>query len=112
MPNKRKKRRIKKHREFLQTLSFFLVTVASIGGLIIYLWVYTEIDETMIAIEIQKSTYSELNNSIKELTSVIERLNRVDRITSFAKRELGMVVAHPEPVTIPVDQVLVENSVD
>ena len=47
MPNRRKNRRINKHKEFLQTLSFFLVTVASIGGLIIYLWVYTEIDETM-----------------------------------------------------------------
>ena len=112
MPNRRKNRRINKHKEFLQTLSFFLVTVASIGGLIIYLWVYTEIDETMMAIEIQRSTLSELNNSMKELKSDISRLNRVDRITSFARKELGMVVAHPESIIIHVDAVLVENSVD
>ena len=112
MPKRRKNKLINRQKEFLQTLSFFLVTVTSICGLIIYLWVYTEIDETMIAIEIQKSTFSELNNSIKELTSDIERLNRVDRITSFARKELGMVVAHPEPMVIPVYPELVEHAVD
>ncbi|HJL62716.1 MAG: septum formation initiator family protein [Candidatus Marinimicrobia bacterium] len=112
MAKRRKNKRINRHKEFLQTLSFFLVTIFSIGGLIIYLWVYTEIDETLMAIEIQKSTFSELNNSVKELKSDISRLNRVDRITAVARKELGMVVAKPEPIIILVDPVLVENSFD
>jgi len=112
MPKRRKNKHINKQREFLQTLSFFLVTIFSIGGLIIYLWVYTEIDETMMAVEIHKSTYNELNNSIKELRSDISRLNRVDRITSFARKELGMVVAQPESIVIHIDPILVEDSFD
>lgn len=101
-----------KYRDFFQTLSFFLVTVLSIGGLIIYLWVYTEIDETMMAIEIQKSTFSELNNTVKELKGKIELLNRVDRITTVARNELGMVVAHPESISVFVDPIVMENSLD
>ncbi len=112
MAKRRKLNQVSKHKEFIQTLSFFLVTIFSIGGLIIYLWVYTEIDETMIAIEIQKATLSELNNSVKELKNEIELLNRVDRITSFARTKLGMVVAQPESVTVYVDPLLVENSFD
>lgn len=112
MPNRRKKKRINKQREFLQTLSFFLVTITSIGGLIIYLWVYTEIDETMMAIEIQKTTLSELNNSLIELESDVAQLNRVDRITSVAKTKLGMVFAQPESIMVSVDPSLVEHTLD
>ncbi len=112
MTKRRKSKMISKHKEFIQTLSFFLVTVFSIGGLIIYLWVYTEIDETMVAIEIQKTTFLELNNTVKELKSKIESLNRFDRITSVARKELGMVVAQPESITVFVDPILVENWVD
>ncbi len=112
MANRRKSKLKNKHREFFQTLSFFLVTVLSIGGLIIYLWVYTEIDETMMAIEIQQSTFSELYNTVKELKSEIELLNRVDRITSVAKNELGMVFAHPESISVFVDPLVMKNSVD
>ncbi len=109
---KRKYKRLKHQKEFLQTLSFFLVTVCSIGGLIVYLWVYTEIDETMVAIEIQKSTIMELNNSLKEQHSDIARLNRVDRITSVAKDKLGMVIAQPESIAIYVEPELVEFALD
>ncbi len=112
MPKRKKNVRKLRQKEFMQTLSFFLVTVFSIGGLIIYLWVYTEIDETMMAIEIQRSTMGELNNTIKELKSDISRLNRVDRITSVAKNELGMIMAEPESTVIYVDPRLTEKSFD
>jgi len=107
MMKKRKTKKIRRHKDFFQTLSFFLVTISSIGGLILYLWVYTEIDETVAAIEIQKTTFFELNNRVKELKNKIEFLNRVDRITSVAKKELGMVVAQPESITVFVDPILV-----
>jgi cell division protein FtsL len=84
----------------LHTLSFFLITIASISGLIIYLWVYTEVDETLMSINVQKATVSELNNTIKKLQSDIARLSRVDRITRVAREELGMVNAQPESIAV------------
>ena len=85
---KNTKRNARKQKEFIQTLSFFGITIASIVGLISYLWVYTEIDETLIAIELQKATREELNNSIKDLQNDIALLGRVDRVTDKAKKEL------------------------
>ena len=97
------KRNARKQKEFIQTLSFFGITIASIVGLISYLWVYTEIDETLIAIELQKATREELNNSIKDLQNDIALLGRVDRVTDKAKKELGMVFATPETISVYID---------
>ena len=100
---KNTKRNARKQKEFIQTLSFFGITIASIVGLISYLWVYTEIDETLIAIELQKATREELNNSIKDLQNDIALLGRVDRVTDKAKKELGMVFATPETISVYID---------
>ena len=97
------KRSARKQKEFIQTLSFFGITIASIVGLISYLWVYTEIDETLIAIELQKATREELNNSIKDLQNDIALLGRVDRVTDKARKELGMVFATPETISVYID---------
>jgi cell division protein FtsB len=75
----------------------------SISGLLFYLWVYTEIDETLTGIEVQNKTINELHNSIEELNGEIARLERVDRITSIARKKLDMVVAHPETIVVYVD---------
>lgn len=112
IPNRRNTVNKLRRKEFFQTLMFFIVTVCSIGGLILYLWIYTEIDETLMAIEMQKSTMSELDNSIIELKSEIARLYRVDRITAFAREKLGMVVAEPESIFVLVDPVVLEVEVD
>ncbi|MEC9274607.1 MAG: hypothetical protein VX680_07975 [Candidatus Neomarinimicrobiota bacterium] len=100
---KNTKRSARKQKEFIQTLSFFGITIASIVGLISYLWVYTEIDETLIAIELQKATREELNNSIKDLQNDIALLGRVDRVTDKARKELGMVFATPETISVYID---------
>ncbi len=68
---RRSKRNARKHKEFIQTITFFGITIMSIMGLLGYLWVYTEIDETLLAIELQKATMDELNNGIKELQNDI-----------------------------------------
>lgn len=94
------RRRSKRHQELVHTLTFFLVTLLSIAGLIFYLWVYSEIDETLLAIEIQQETVHELTNSLQELKSEIARQERVDRITAVARTHLGMVVARPETLAI------------
>lgn len=104
MPSpKSKRQKLKRQKEFLHTLLFFGITTLSIAGLLIYLWVYTEIDETLVSIEVQNGTVKEIRNSIEELNGEIARLGRVDRITSLAREKLGMVVAHPETVFVYVD---------
>ena len=87
----------------LQSIIFFISTIGIISCLIFYLWVYTEIDETSLFIEIQTSTIRELENEIYELKSSIESLNRADAISKRAKKELKMIFADPETLNIVLD---------
>ena len=100
----KRKRRSKKSSEFIQTLLFFMTTMLSISGLIIYLWVYTEIDETMLTIEVQNQVTKELDNSLKELKMEVINLSRSDRISSVARNELNMVPAEPETLMIFINK--------
>ncbi len=101
-----KKRRMSKHTlNILQSLVFFTSTLAIIASLIIYLWVYTEIDETILAIEIQNSTVLELQNNIDEIKNDIESLNRADVIAKKAKKDLGMVFTEPETLRIKIENI-------
>jgi len=69
-----------------------------------YLWIYTEIDQTVINIETQKEVSKELKNSLNELEIEISRLSRGDRISRVARTELDMVPAKPETIMIYIDQ--------
>lgn len=100
----KRKRRSKKSTEFLQTILFFITTMLSISGLIVYLWVYTEIDETMLAIEVQNQVTKELDNSLKELKMEVSNLSRSDRISSVARKKLNMVPAEPETLMIFINE--------
>ena len=68
------------------------------------MWVYTEIDETLLFTEIQTATVKELENEIYEIKSSIESLNRADAIAKRAKRELNMVFTDPETLSIFLNQ--------
>lgn len=98
-----RKRLSKKAINILQSIIFFLSSVAIISCLIVYLWVYTEIDETLLAIEIQKSTAEELQNIIDELNNDIESLERADLIAKRAQNELKMVFTEPETLRVTID---------
>ena len=93
----------KKATNILQSIIFFLSSVTIISCLIVYLWVYTEIDETLLAIEIQNSTVEELQNLIDELNNEIESLKRADVIAKRAQNELKMVFTEPETLRVTVD---------
>ncbi|MEE2765394.1 MAG: hypothetical protein VX600_02750, partial [Candidatus Neomarinimicrobiota bacterium] len=69
----------------------------------------TEIDETLLAIEIQNSTASELTNELQELKSEIESLSRPDVIAKRAMTELNMVFTEPETLFISVNRNLMKN---
>jgi cell division protein FtsL len=98
-----RKRMSKRTRDIIQSFVFFISTIGVISCLIIYLWVYTEIDETILAIEIQKSTASELQNENNELQSKIESLSRPDVIAKKAREELNMVFTQPETLQITIN---------
>ena len=104
-----RKRRSKRSRDLIQSVIFFIATFGVITSLIIYLWVYTEIDETLLAIEIQNSTASELTNELQELKSEIEFLSRPDVIAKRAMAELNMVFTEPETLLISVNKNLMKN---
>ena len=104
-----KKRMSKRARDLIQSLLFFISTFGIISCLIFYLWVYTEIDETLLAIEIQNSTASELTNELQELKSEIESLSRPDVIAKRARAELNMVFTEPETLLISINKNLIES---
>ena len=100
----KKKRRSIKSGNFIQGFLFFIFTVGSIVCLIFYLWVFKEIDESILAIEIQNTTARELKNEIDEIKNKIEELSRSDVVTARAKKELGMVVADPETLIVAINR--------
>ena len=104
-----RKRISKRRRDLIQSLVFFISTLSIISCLIIYLWVYTEIDETLLVIEIQNSTVQELQNEVRELQSEIESLSRADVIAKRARNELDMVFTQPETLQITIDPLLMKN---
>ncbi len=112
MPIRKRKRRTKANRDFFQTLLFFLSTIISIGGLIAYLWVYTEVDENMLGIEVQTQVVKELQNTVKELKMDISNLSSSSRISSFARNELNMIPAEPETLTIYIEGNFSSNDID
>ena len=101
---RKNKRRSIKSGIFIQGFLFFICTFGSIVCLIFYLWVFKEIDESLLAIEIQNTTARELKNDIDEIKNKVENLSRSDLITARAKKELGMVVAQPETLIVAINK--------
>jgi cell division protein FtsB len=100
----------RKQRQFLRSIIPFAIVIVAISGLIAYLWISSEVDETLNELEIQQTAVVELNNEISNLKDGIEYLERVDVLTARAKNELGMVFTAPETIAIYVDEsTLVED---
>lgn len=72
-------------------------------GLLVYLWVYNEINITVSEVSSLDKISSSLENDTKMLANTIARLERIDRITGIARDQLGMVTAAPETVVVYVD---------
>ena len=77
--------------------------------MIFYLWVFKEIDESILSIEIQNATARSLKNEIDIIKNDLEKLNRADVITSRAKNELNMVVASPETLVVAIKKYLLNE---
>lgn len=99
-----RKRNTKKINNIIQSSIFFLGTILVIVSLIVYLWVFKEIDDSLLIIDIQTSTAKEIANEISEINNSIEFLSRTDNISNRAISELGMQVSYPETLQIYVDK--------
>jgi cell division protein FtsB len=97
---KRQKRKSLKTSSFYQGLIFFFSSIGSIVSLILYLWIFKEIDESILLVEIQSATARSLKNDLDELKNEIENLSRSDIITARATNELNMTIAIPETLVI------------
>ena len=89
---------------FYQGLIFFFSTIGSIVSLILYLWIFKEIDESILSVEIQNATARSLKNELDELKNKIENLSRSDVVTARATNELNMIIAIPETLVIAIRQ--------
>jgi len=94
----------RKQRQLLRSVIPFILVVVVISGLIIYIWIYSEIDETLKELEIQQAAVVELSDEISTLKDNIEYLVRVDVLTARASDDLGMVFTAPETIAIYVDE--------
>tara|TARA_X000001036_G_C20239729_1_gene627524 strand:- start:227 stop:541 length:315 start_codon:yes stop_codon:yes gene_type:complete len=97
-----RKRISKKSQSIIEGFIFFSLTAGFISCLILYLWIYTEVDETTLAIEIQNATLREFENQIFELRNETESLSRVDVISNKARKEINMVYTQPEIYQIEI----------
>ena len=103
------KRKSLKKSNFYQGILFFFFTVGSIACLILYLWIFKEIDESILSIEIQNATARSLKNEIDVIKNDLEKLNRADVITSRARNELNMVIASPETLIVSMNRILASD---
>ena len=103
------RRKSLKRSSFYEGLLFFFSTIGSIICLILYLWIFKEIDESILSIEIQNATARSLKNEIDVIKNDLEKLSRADVITSRAKNELNMVVAAPETLVVSMNKVLASD---
>ena len=103
------RRKSLKRSSFYEGLLFFFSTIGSIICLILYLWIFKEIDESILSIEIQNATARSLKNEIDVIKNDLEKLSRADVITSKAKNELNMVIAAPETLVVFMNKVLASD---
>ena len=82
---------------------FLAVSLLSVTGLLIYLWVYNEIILTEKGNAGLRKTKEVLLEDNKRLGGNIARLMRADRITSIAEKELNLVTPVPETLVVFIE---------
>ena len=100
---KRRRRISRKQKEFINSILFLAVSLLSVTGLLIYLWVYNEIiltEKSNVGLRKTKEALLEDNN---RLEGSIARLMRADRITSLAEKKLSLVTPVPETLVVFIE---------
>jgi cell division protein FtsL len=81
-------------------LSFFLWTLFLVSAAIAYLWIYNQNDVVAADVVEKQVQIMELENTNRELQVTIDQLSQIDRITSIARTQLGMVVPPAESLIV------------
>jgi len=100
----RKKSSTRRQKQLLRSFAPYIFGIVFITGLILYVWIYSEIDETLKEVELLTASANELDDDINILKDEIDYLRRVDVITNRAKNDLGMVFTAPETIEIFIDE--------
>lgn len=90
-------------KEIFRTFLFYLSSAGLIVALIAYLMIYTSIDESVVALGIQKTTLKELQSDVSTLENRVDYLSRPDVIALKARQNLDMVTVHPESIIVYLD---------
>ena len=64
MVKQKSKSNPRKKRQFFRSIIPFTVVIVAISGLIAYLWISSEVDETLNELEVQQSIVVELNDGL------------------------------------------------
>ena len=81
-------------------IAFFLWTLFLVSTAIAYLWIYNQNDVVALDLVEKQRIIMELENTNRELQVTIDQLAQIDRITSIARSQLGMVVPPAESLII------------
>lgn len=93
----------RKQKQLLRSFAPYIFGIVFIAVLILYVWIYSEIDETLKEVEFLTASANELDDDINILKDDIDYLRRVDVITNRAINDLGMVFTAPETIEIFID---------
>jgi len=94
----------RKQKQILKSTIPYILGIIFVAGTLLYLWMYSEIDETLQETEDLVLMENELRDDINILKDDIEYLSRVDVVTNRAMRDLGMVFTAPETIEIYIDE--------
>ena len=100
-PKRRKPSR--KQREFINSILFLAVSLLSVTGLLIYLWVYNEIILTEKTNTGLRQSQVSLMEDNRRMRADIARLTRADRITAIAEEDLKLVTPAPESLVVFIE---------
>ena len=94
----------RKQKEFINSILFLAVSLLSVAGLLIYLWVYNEIILTEKNNDGLGYSREDLSENNRRLKADIARLMRADRITYIAEEKLDLVTPAPESLVVFIEK--------
>lgn len=104
MVNKKSQISARKQRQLLKSLIPYIIGIIIISAIVLYVWIYSEVDKTLKEVGSLQARAIELSDDINILKDDIEYLTRVDVLTNRAKTELDMVFTAPETIEIYIDE--------
>jgi hypothetical protein len=94
----------RRQKQILKKIFSYLIGILVISAIVLYVWIYYEIDNTLGQVEILNDTILELEDDINILHNDIDYLSRVDILTNRARADLNMVFTTPETIEIYIEK--------